>query len=92
MPYDIIGKYETLVDDAKYVLKLTNVDRIVSFPESEGPTGTSTFSSNPNKMLSFYRQIPVHDIERLIERYKMDYILFNYTLPSHADLTKWLQK
>ncbi|XP_072039526.1 carbohydrate sulfotransferase 11-like [Amphiura filiformis] len=44
-PYTVIGKYETLLEDAKYVLKLTKVDDIVNFPETEGSKADSTHSS-----------------------------------------------
>ena len=89
--YDVIGKYETLMEDAKYILKLTHVDKIVSFPQTEGPNGTSTFSSTPEKLWSFYKQIPMSDIAKLVERYKLDFLLFNYTYPSNDLLSQWLK-
>ncbi|XP_072018608.1 carbohydrate sulfotransferase 11-like [Amphiura filiformis] len=89
-PYTVIGKYETLLEDAKYILKLTKVDDIVNFPESEGFAGNSTQSSELRKLMSFYHQIPIDDLQKLIKRYKLDYILFNYTLPTETGLQQWL--
>ena len=88
VPYDIIGNFETLMEDAKYILKLTNVDKIVSFPGTETD---STFSSAPKKFWSFYKQIPLGDIAKLVERYKLDFLLFNYSYPTNDSLSQWFR-
>ena len=90
IPYTVIGRYETLLDDSKYILKLAKVYDKVGFPESEGSRGTSTNSSEVQKLIQFYRQIPIGDFLKLIKRYELDYILFNYTLPTVDGLSKWL--
>ncbi|XP_072022271.1 carbohydrate sulfotransferase 13-like [Amphiura filiformis] len=88
--YDVIGKYETLLQDAKYILKLTKVDNIVSFPESEGNANTSTHSSDQEKVIAAFKDVPIVDIERVLQRYKLDFFLFNYTFPTEIDyISKW---
>ena len=88
--YDVIGKYETLSDDARYLLKRTKVDDIVSFPKSEGNAITSTHSSDHEGLITAYKQIPFQDIDKIVKRYKMDFLLFNYSLPSvYTGIAQW---
>ncbi len=86
IPYTIIGRFETMQEDAKYVLKFTKVDDIVNFPKSEGYD--ATLSSEFGKLLSAYSQIPADDLNGLFERYKPDYLLFNYSIPS-TNVREW---
>ncbi len=74
IPYTIIGRFETIQEDVKYILKFTKVDDIVKFPKSEGYAGNATLSSDFDKLLSAYSQIPPDDLHRLIERYEPDYL------------------
>ena len=88
--YDVIGKYETLSDDAKYLLKRAKVDDIVRFPKSEGNAVTSTHSSDHEGLITAYKQIPFQDIDKIVKRYKMDFLLFNYSLPSvYTGIAHW---
>ena len=76
--YDIIGRYETLLDDAKYVLKATNLDHLVSFPSKGGDSVTSTHSSDENKLMAAFKDVSLREIKSLVFLYKMDFLLFDY--------------
>ncbi|XP_072022737.1 LOW QUALITY PROTEIN: carbohydrate sulfotransferase 13-like [Amphiura filiformis] len=88
--YDIIGKYESLVEDANYVLKVTNVDHLVSFPSGEGNADTSTHSSNQQKLVAAYKQMSLHDIESLVRFFKMDFLLFDYPVATSEEFYRIL--
>ncbi|XP_015911439.1 carbohydrate sulfotransferase 11 [Parasteatoda tepidariorum] len=76
--YDFIGKYETLVDDANFILEKTGVSKYVKFPER--------LKSYPNKptrdvMQSYYRNLSTETHRKLFEIYKEDFTLFEYDIP-----------
>ncbi len=75
--YDIIGKFETLNEDAKYILKLANVDHLVDFPKPDASSPTN--SSNVTTLESYYEQVPKEDLLNLIRRYRLDFALFGYS-------------
>uniref|UniRef100_A0A8C5SDJ9 Carbohydrate sulfotransferase n=1 Tax=Laticauda laticaudata TaxID=8630 RepID=A0A8C5SDJ9_LATLA len=79
--YDIIGKYETLADDANYILQLVGADAGIKFPSSSKTTRT-----NNNLTAKFFKNISPFYQRRLFNIYKMDYLLFNYTIPSYLHL------
>ena len=72
--FDYVGHYETLQDDAKFVLRNTKLDDKVSFPEWQ-PTNTSALMKNYYSTLSLLR------IRQLWDIYKKDFELFGYTYP-----------
>ncbi|XP_062979467.1 carbohydrate sulfotransferase 13 [Elgaria multicarinata webbii] len=76
--YDVVGKYETLAKDANYILRLVGADAGVKFPSSSKTTRT-----NDDMTAKFFQNISPFYQRRLFNLYKMDYLLFNYTIPSY---------
>ncbi|XP_020629499.1 carbohydrate sulfotransferase 11-like [Orbicella faveolata] len=72
--FDYVGHYETLQDDAQFVLRKTKLDDKVFFPEWQ-PTNTSALMKNYYSTLSLLR------IRQLWNIYKKDFELFGYTYP-----------
>uniref|UniRef100_A0A8B9T8I4 Carbohydrate sulfotransferase n=1 Tax=Anas platyrhynchos TaxID=8839 RepID=A0A8B9T8I4_ANAPL len=76
--YDVVGKYETLVEDANYILQLVGADTTVKFPSSSKTTRTTD-----DMTAQFFQDISPFYQRRLFNLYKMDYLLFNYSIPSY---------
>ncbi|XP_038266599.1 carbohydrate sulfotransferase 13 [Dermochelys coriacea] len=79
--YDVVGKYETLAEDANYVLQLVGADASVKFPSSSKTTRTTD-----DMTAQFFEDISPFYQRRLFNVYKMDYLLFNYSIPSYLRL------
>ncbi|XP_063071192.1 carbohydrate sulfotransferase 11-like [Engraulis encrasicolus] len=76
--YDVVGKYETLEEDADYVLKLAGAEAEVRFPAS----GKSTRTTG-ELAASYFKDIsPVYQ-RKLYNLYRMDFLLFNYSMPGY---------
>lgn len=71
--YDIIGKYETLVEDSQFILDNLHINNI-SFPQSLKASQTS---SNLKK---YFNTLSPETIKHLYNIYKMDFELFNYSI------------
>ncbi|XP_068746435.1 carbohydrate sulfotransferase 11-like isoform X2 [Montipora capricornis] len=72
--YDYVGHFETVKEDADYILKQLNLDKIVEFPSFSG-------SRTPEHLKTHYSQIPLDRIIRLHERYRPDFDMFGYKYP-----------
>ncbi|XP_038627413.1 carbohydrate sulfotransferase 11-like [Tachyglossus aculeatus] len=77
--YDVVGKYETLAEDAAYILRLAGAD--VRFPASSKNAKTTD-----NMAAHFFEGISPFYQRRLFNLYKMDFLLFNYSIPSYLRL------
>ncbi|XP_013383507.1 carbohydrate sulfotransferase 11-like [Lingula anatina] len=75
--YDIIGKYETLADDADYILRMVGLDDILSFPTMPPRTGLST----KERTLTMFQNLSPIDIHNLWELFSVDFALFGYEYP-----------
>jgi len=79
--YDFIGHYETLRQDAEYVLRQisrlsNNID--VKFPA----TDLNSRNRNSHEFLrKFYDNVSSYDLLRLLQIYKRDYESFGYEFP-----------
>ncbi|XP_078358793.1 carbohydrate sulfotransferase 11-like [Oculina patagonica] len=71
--FDFIGHYETLEDDASFVLHEAGVDQFVSFPPVH-------FTSTKNDLERYYSEVPQEDILRLQRVYRRDFELFEYKM------------
>lgn len=69
--FDYIGHYETLEDDAPYVLHKMAVDQFVSFPPVH-------FTSTKDDLQRYYSKLPREDIIRLQRIYRRDFEMFGY--------------
>ncbi|XP_070573356.1 uncharacterized protein [Ptychodera flava] len=77
--YDFIGKYESLVNDAEYVLYNIGMDKNITFPA----VGTHiTNSSLSSVYYKYYKNIPQDLLKRLYDVYEWDFKLFDYPYPS----------
>nr|XP_054751536.1 carbohydrate sulfotransferase 11-like [Lytechinus pictus] len=74
--YDVIGKIETLEDDARYILKISGADKVVKFPSAEGSSPTN--SSDPYLIQKYFTTLPHDDITNLYNRYLIDFLMFDY--------------
>ena len=77
VPYDFVGKYETLSEDVDHLLKLLGVYGSVEFPVTK--TGRNKTSDYMKQM---FASISAFDVQRLWELYSHDYSLFGYKYPS----------
>ncbi|XP_041463716.1 carbohydrate sulfotransferase 11-like [Lytechinus variegatus] len=75
--YDIIGKYETLDDDADFILRSANVDPSVKYPQA---SKSATNSSSLDILKKYYSQLTRDQLQKLYEVYKRDFELFDYSL------------
>nr|SVE75981.1 EOG090X0C3N [Daphnia hispanica] len=73
--YNVIGKYESLMDDAWLVLEKANLNQKVSFPRSERPSSTNSLVEEYTKHLSQEELLHLYHI------YEMDFRLFDYHSP-----------
>ncbi|XP_007904253.1 carbohydrate sulfotransferase 12 [Callorhinchus milii] len=75
--YDFIGKLESLEQDAKYLLSLLNVEKLVQFPPSFRNRTVSSWERN------WFSEIPKIWRRKLFELYKPDFALFGYPKPTN---------
>ncbi|TSK13340.1 Host cell factor 2 [Bagarius yarrelli] len=76
--YDLVGKYETLEEDADYVLRLTGVADSLRFPPYIKSTRTTD-----QMVATFFNNISAVQQSQLYQLYKMDFLMFNYSSPSY---------
>lgn len=75
--YDFIGKYETLAEDADFVLSQLGVRKGVSFPK--GPRRRVKTS---DLVAEKFSSVSAADVHRLWKLYSIDFDMFNYSYPS----------
>lgn len=79
IPYDFIGKMETLADDVTYLFRLLKIDKLVSFPGGYN----HTLSGDESLLHKYYRAIPDNIIKLLVKRYEGDFRIFGYRFPQN---------
>ncbi|XP_033640653.1 carbohydrate sulfotransferase 11-like [Asterias rubens] len=79
--YDVIGKLETIHDDAKYVLKLIDAPGKVKYIASSAGT-RPTNSSDDGTFQKYLSQLDKKKLTQLWDLYKLDYELFGYPKPA----------
>ncbi|UYV73917.1 CHST13 [Cordylochernes scorpioides] len=77
--YDVVGKYESLQEDANYALWLAGVSDLVVFPQRR-----TTYAAPPSSSLlaSYFHNISAPLISRLGALYEPDLLVFEYQAPS----------
>ncbi|XP_067859266.1 carbohydrate sulfotransferase 12-like [Heptranchias perlo] len=75
--YDFIGKLESLDEDASYLLKLLNVEKLVQFPPSLRNRTVTSWEED------WFARIPVAWRRKLYELYKPDFVVFGYPKPTN---------
>ncbi|KAM6977970.1 carbohydrate sulfotransferase 11-like [Aplochiton taeniatus] len=76
--YDVVGKYETLEQDSGAVLRLAGAEGEVRFPTSSKSTRT-----NGDMSARFFKNISPFFQKKLLNLYRMDFLLFNYSTPGY---------
>ncbi|KAM9444631.1 carbohydrate sulfotransferase 11 isoform 2-T2 [Clarias gariepinus] len=76
--YDVVGKYESLAEDSRYVLKLAGAEREVKFPASSKSVRTTE-----SMAAKFFSNISPFYQKKLYNLYRMDFLLFNYSTPTY---------
>lgn len=71
--YNVIGKYETLIDDSALALHIIGVDNL-TFPAGQKTSGTSEL------MTKYFDPFPMKITRNLYKVYEDDFKLFGYTL------------
>uniref|UniRef100_A0A1B0GKX6 Carbohydrate sulfotransferase n=2 Tax=Lutzomyia longipalpis TaxID=7200 RepID=A0A1B0GKX6_LUTLO len=70
--YNVIGKYETLIEDSALALHLIN--GTVTFPAGQRTSGTS------ERMRTYFDTLPIGILRGLYQLYEKDFKLFGYSL------------
>ncbi|KFQ56684.1 Carbohydrate sulfotransferase 9, partial [Pelecanus crispus] len=78
IPYDILGKYETLGLDSEHVLKVIGAPESLHYPSLK--RYGSEKRTNGDITLEYLRQLTSEQIEKIKKLYQMDFFLFNYTM------------
>ncbi|XP_038150172.1 carbohydrate sulfotransferase 11 isoform X2 [Cyprinodon tularosa] len=79
--YDMVGKYETLEEDANHILGLVGVGESLRFPSYAKSTRTTDTMT-----AQFFSNISAQQQVQLYQLYKMDFLMFNYSIPSYLRL------
>ncbi|XP_061662129.1 carbohydrate sulfotransferase 11 isoform X2 [Syngnathoides biaculeatus] len=79
--YDLVGKYETLEEDANYVLRLAGVGDALRFPSYAKSTRTTDTMT-----AQFFGNISAAQQVQLYQLYKLDFLMFNYSTPGYLRL------
>ena len=71
--YNYVGYFETIKEDADYILKRLGLDKKVEFPPFK--------SGTPKLLENHYSQIPLDRILRLAEVFRVDFEMFGFKYP-----------
>uniref|UniRef100_A0A8C4QA79 Carbohydrate sulfotransferase n=1 Tax=Eptatretus burgeri TaxID=7764 RepID=A0A8C4QA79_EPTBU len=78
--YNLIGKYETLNEDAALILRHVGMDNVTRFPLRSVRTRTTHAMT-----ARFFENITAMERLKLFELYKIDFLMFNYSKPSFVN-------
>lgn len=73
MKYNVIGKYETLIDDSALALNMTGISNI-TFPAGQKTSGTSDLLGK------YFDVLPNRVTANLYKLYEHDFRIFGYSL------------
>uniref|UniRef100_A0A8C4ZIB4 Carbohydrate sulfotransferase n=1 Tax=Gadus morhua TaxID=8049 RepID=A0A8C4ZIB4_GADMO len=79
--YDLVGKYETLEEDAGFLLRLAGVGDGVRFPTYAKSTRTTDAMA-----AAFFGNISTAQQAHIYRLYRQDFLLFNYSQPAYLRL------
>lgn len=74
--YEFVGKFETLVEDTKEVLKRAGV-----ISQLKPPFMADTFRNSANSLRTMFKEVSQADLKRMWKMYYPDYNLFSYPYP-----------
>ncbi|XP_056595194.1 carbohydrate sulfotransferase 8-like isoform X3 [Triplophysa dalaica] len=80
LDYDFIGKFETMEEEANFLLRSFGAPSNLTFPtfKDRNPNAERTSSEI---MRRYFAQLNVTERQRVYDFYYMDYLLFNYSKP-----------
>uniref|UniRef100_UPI00358F66D4 carbohydrate sulfotransferase 11-like n=1 Tax=Myxine glutinosa TaxID=7769 RepID=UPI00358F66D4 len=78
--YDVIGKYETLNDDAALILRHVGMNNVTRFPLRSVRTRTTHAMT-----AHFFENITATERLKLFDLYRIDFLMFNYSKPSFVN-------
>ncbi|KAK3610207.1 hypothetical protein CHS0354_038847 [Potamilus streckersoni] len=76
--YDVIGKMESIDEDTDYLLHFLGITSKVKFPKRSDFT---TNGKTKNELSKYYQGIPKNLLERVLQEFRRDYVLFDYKIP-----------
>ncbi|KAL3867441.1 hypothetical protein ACJMK2_044643 [Sinanodonta woodiana] len=80
--YDFIGKIESIDEDTDYLLHYLGASTKVMFPKR------SDFKKEEKtkyKLIQYYQEIPKDLLERVLQEFRSDFVLFDYKIPYLID-------
>ncbi|XP_072035791.1 carbohydrate sulfotransferase 11-like [Amphiura filiformis] len=83
LPYDIIGKFETFENDANFILQSTGAQCLVDSAVFDRSILSGFI--NEDILLKYYQTLPKEAIKILYQRYRLDFLLFDYTFEITVD-------
>lgn len=80
LDYDFIGKFETLEEEANFLLRSIGAPSNLTFPsfKDRNPNAERTTSEITRR---YFAQLNVTERQRTYDFYYMDYLMFNYSKP-----------
>ena len=74
--FNVIGKFETMKEDADYIINASNLN--ISFPKINS-------HGKDHKLLSlrYFRGIDAESIKKLYDVYKIDFEMFGYSIDQY---------
>ncbi|KAM4662506.1 carbohydrate sulfotransferase 9-like [Discoglossus pictus] len=74
--YDIVGKFETMNQDAASILQTIGAPKGMEYPSVKHfPIEART---NENMIIDHYRKLPINVLRRLLHIYRFDFSMFDY--------------
>ena len=78
--YDYIGHLERIDEDSQFILDSNHISDEIKVPSRRGSGYTSQKTNS--LMEDFYSKLDPSTISRLYQMYKVDFDIFNYTIPA----------
>ncbi|XP_060780106.1 carbohydrate sulfotransferase 8-like [Neoarius graeffei] len=80
LDYDFIGKFETIEDEANFLLHRVGAPKNLTFPtfKDRNPEAARTSTHITQR---YFTQLSASDRQRVYDFYYMDYLTFNYSKP-----------
>ncbi|XP_037080021.1 carbohydrate sulfotransferase 11-like isoform X2 [Pollicipes pollicipes] len=85
--YDLVGKFETLAEDQRYISEVVGLEEHAHLLLSDsanvhaaGPTGTY--------LQKYFSQVTRDELMRVYSVFKLDFVMFNYTVDEYLKYTK----
>ncbi|XP_042316035.1 carbohydrate sulfotransferase 9-like [Sceloporus undulatus] len=77
--YDILGKFETLSEDADRVLRRISAPESLYYPDSK--SHASEKRTNNDITLDYLRKLTFDQVRMVMEAYQIDFSMFGYSFP-----------